>query len=355
MLKAHWKRWLIVAAVLALVVSLVGACQPAAPAAEEQPAEEEEPAEKPHLKFYDGSWESLWISNAIAQYILEKGYGYTTETVVLDTPVMQVSLANGDVHVNMEMWRQNIQAWYDEETAKGNIITYAAILEGGPQFWMIPKWVADEYNIKTVFDMKDHWELFKDPEDPTKGAFINCKIGWQCGEINRVKMETYGLTDYYNIISPGSAGAMDAALSGAQKKREPVFGYYWAPTALMGMYDWYILEEPEYDEDIWADVIAAKDDKTMKIDAACAYPSVPLTITVHKSVPEIAPEAAAMFKKMVIGLDAMNKMAAWSTENEVSDYKETAIWYLRNYESTWKTWVTADAFNKVKAALAKED
>ena len=41
-----------------------------------------------------------------------------------------------------------------------------------------------------------------------------------------------------------------------------VFGYYWAPTALMGQYDWYILEEPAYDAEVWAEIMAAKDDPT---------------------------------------------------------------------------------------------
>ena len=348
-IKTQWKRWLLLSLSLVLVASLFAGC------AGEEAAVVEEPVEKPHLKFYDGSWESLWISTAITQYICEKGYGYTTENVVLDTPVMQVSLANGEIQVNMEMWPQNIIDWYNEQNALGNIIELAENLEGGPQFFMIPQWVHEQYDIDTVDDMKEHWELFKDPEDPTKGAFINCKIGWQCGAINPVKMRTYGLTEFYNIISPGSAGAMDAAYVGAQKKDEPIFGYYWAPTALMGMFDWYILEEPKYDEDVWADVIVAKDDETMEIDAACAYPSVPLPIVVHKSVKDSAPDLYTMWDKMVIGLPAMNKLAAWSQDNEVSDYFVTAIYYLRNYESTWKTWVTTDAFNKVKDALAEED
>ena len=53
--------------------------------------------------------------------------------------------------------------------------------------------------------MKEHWELVKDPEDPTKGVFINSVIGWACTEINWVKLEAYGLTEYYNIIDTGSS------------------------------------------------------------------------------------------------------------------------------------------------------
>jgi len=167
-----------------------------------------------------------------------------------------------------------------------------------------------------------------------------------------VKLQAYGLTEYYNIISPGSAGAEQAALAGAQKKHEPVFGYYFAPTALMGMYDWYILEEPSYDPAVWAKVAAATEDATLRpIDEACAYQSIPLPLVAHRSLRDIAPDVVAMLEKMTLGLDRCNKIAAWAVENEIQDWEKAAVWFLREYEGHWKTWVTDDAYNKVKKAL----
>ena len=140
---------------------------------------------KPTIKLSDTQFESLWINNAIAKLIIEEGYGYPVETVELSTPVMQVSLAKGDIDLVMELWQQNWVDNYNEETASGNIINLGPTYEGGPQFFMVPKAMADEYNIKTVEDMKAHWALVKDPEDSGKGEFHNCPIGWQCTEINR--------------------------------------------------------------------------------------------------------------------------------------------------------------------------
>ena len=224
--------------------------------------------------------------------------------------------------------------------------------ESGPQFWIIPQWVHEEYNINTVEDIKEHWELFKDPEDPTKGAFINSMMGWKCTEINDVKFEAYGLLDYYNIITPGTSGAEDAAITGPAMKHEPVFAYYWAPTALMGMYDWYILEEPEYDEAVWAKVIAATDDGSLRpIDEACAYEAVPIDKGLWTGLKDEAPDVRTMLMKMVVGLDQLNRTCAWCVENEIQDYEPAAVWYLREFESRWKAWVTDDAYNKVKDAL----
>ncbi|MCH8864030.1 MAG: hypothetical protein IIB13_01525 [Chloroflexi bacterium] len=295
------------------------------------------------------------ILDVAAQLLIEEGYGYPVETVEMTTPIMQVTLAKGEIHVMMEMWQQNFIEWYDEAIADGKIENLGMTYEGGPQFFVIPQWVHEEYGINTVFDMKDYWELFKDPEDPDKGYFINCVIGWQCGAINEVKMEAYGLTEYYNIISPGSSGAMEAALAGPQKKEQPVFGYYWAPTALMGMYDWYILEEPEYDETIWRKIDAAKDDTALRpLDEATAYETLPIDKGINPSLREIAPDVVAMLEKMNVGLQPINVTAAWAVENDVQDWELAAIYYLENYEDRWSTWVTDEAYAGIKDALAAQ-
>ncbi len=339
-LKFQWKQWLLLFTVLVMTATLVAGC---GPTVEEK---------KPTIKMGDNMYESNWINNALTKFIIEKGYGYPVETVVVSTPVMQLSLANGDIHVQTELWTQNVIDWYNEEIAAGNIENGGLVYESGPQFFMIPTWVHEEYNINTVEDMKEHWDLFKDPEDPTKGTFVNSTIGWQCTEINVVKLEAYGLTDYYNIVSTGSSGALEAALAGAQKKHQPVFGYYWAPTAIMGMYDWYILEEPEYDKEVWDKIIAAKDDKSLRpLSEACDYLSLPIDKIFHKSLKEIAPDVREMLMKMTVGLEPLNKTAAWAKENEVQDWELAAIYYLNTYEERWKTWVTDDAYNKIKDAL----
>ena len=167
-----------------------------------------------------------------------------------------------------------------------------------------------------------------------------------------VKMEAYGLSDYYNLIAPGSSGAMEAVLASAQMKQEPVFGYYWAPTAIMGMYDWYILEEPAYDADVWAQITAAKDDDSLRpLSEACAYETLPINIGVNSGLRDTATDIVELLEKMTVGLEALNKTAAWAKENEVQDWEDAAIWYLNEYESTWKTWVTDDAYDKIKEAL----
>jgi glycine betaine/proline transport system substrate-binding protein len=102
---------------------------------------------------------------------------------------MQETLANGELELTLEGWQQNIIDWYDREVARGTVLNLGVMFEASSQVFVIPRWVAETYGIRTVLDMKEHWELFTDPQDSSKGVFYNCIAGWNCANINRAKLE----------------------------------------------------------------------------------------------------------------------------------------------------------------------
>lgn len=306
------------------------------------------------IKIQDNTFETNWIENAIVKFIVEKGYGHKVEEVVLNTVVGQTALQRGDIDVNVELWPGNLQDWWDEQTASGNVVKLGDIYEGGDQFWIIPRWVANQHNIKTVEDMKrpEVVALFKDPEDPAKGAFYNCIIGWQCAEINRAKFKGYGLDRQYNIISPGSAAALDAALVGPMKKKQPVFGYYWAPTSIYGAYEWEILEEPAWTNTCWQELLKARDDQAYTPKQACAYETQPTVVAAHKSFLSKPPELVEFFRRINVGRAPVSRTAAWAVETDIQGaWEKAAVYYLQTFEDRWSAWVPQDVASKVKAAL----
>ena len=338
--RSGWRKCLTIGVAL-LMVTLASACVG---------------REKPTIRLADTEWESLWVNNAIAEFVIESAYGYSIETEKMTSTTFQDWLPKGLVDVQMEGWEQNSIDWYNEEISKGTIENLGVTYEGGPQFFIISYWMHEQHGIDTVFDMKDHWELFRDPDDPTKGVFINCIIGWVCAEVNVVKLEAYGLPDYYNIITPGTAQALEAALAGPQERGEPVFGYYWAPSALIGLYNWYVLEEPPYSDAVWEKVTAARDNKSLRpIDEACAYPSIPINKLAWSGLKDKAPDVYELLKGMNVGLEPLNQTLAWAEANGIEDYSKAAIYYLQNFENRWSTWMPQDKVRKVKEALAEVD
>lgn len=344
--KRKWQTLILVLASFAVVAMLGAACG----------SEEEEI--KTTVTFGDTQFESLWINNAIAEFIITNGYGNPVEIVEMTTPIMQTSLANGDIDVIMELWHQNIIDWYDEETAAGRIENLGMTYEGGPQFFIVPTYTAEEFGITTIEDMKkpEVVAALADPEEPSKGAFINCITGWQCAEINRAKIQAYGLDEFYNVITLGSTGAMDAGLIGPQQSGDHTFGYYWAPTSLFGNFDWTIIEEPAYNEACWDEVIIGRDDASYTPAEACAYETLPVDKGINTGLRESAPDVVALLEKMNVGMEEISKTAAWAQNNDVdvsADRIATAKYYLETFEDKWTTWMGADEVKAVKDGLAK--
>ena len=308
--------------------------------------------EKPVIRLYDGQHDSLWVNNAIAAFIIERGYEYPVQSVFLTTLELEEALPQGAVDLNMEGWQQNNAEWYEEQIAKETIVNLGMTYEAGPQFFMVPRWVAEEYGIRTVFDLQDNWDLFEDPEDPSKGVLYECTIGSQCTEINKVKLEAYGLARYFNTVSPASYASLAATLAAAQDQRRPILGYYWAPTALMGAYDWYVLEEPAYSDECWRRVIAAATGESASPEQACAYETLPIDALAYSGLEQKAPDVVEMMMKMNVGLEPLNETLAWAVENAIGDdWEQAAVHYFRTYEDRWRDWVTPEAYERISEAL----
>jgi len=379
------KRSSLLLMLMLAVVLVLGACSSSGDAEAEQPAAAEAPAEaaapaeasasaevaeseteteKRTIRFADTQFQTLWLNNAIAGFVVEHGYGYPVETIEVTTPVYQQSLASGELDVMMELWRMNIIDWYNEVTESGQVIDLGETFERSTQGFYVPRYVIEgdpergieptAPELKSVFDLPEYTELFQDPEDPSKGRLISCITGWQCAMINRIKMNAYGLMEDYNLMEPGASAALDASIAGAYTKGEPILAYYWEPTWLLGTYDMVQLEEPEWTPECDAETQRALtgeiDAEDVSEVAGCGYQTLGVRKGVHGGLAEEAPELVEFFEAMFVGTDALNRTSAYMSAEEVSA-DEAALWYFANYQEDWREWLSDDVEAKVEAAL----
>jgi glycine betaine/proline transport system substrate-binding protein len=338
-------RWLVAAALSAMVFSLFGGIGVA--------------ADKQPIIFADFGWDSAQVHNRIAAEIIGKGLGYETRFVAGETMMLNTALISAKgaetPNVNMETWTENWQKLYDEGLAKGQdpdtnegFIHLGANFPNSLQGWWVPTYVikGDKErgiepmapDLKSVFDLPKHWELFKDPEDPTKGRFHSCLPGWSCKLVNDKKFDAYKLRDTFTIMEPGSDPALSGSMVTAYKRGKPWVGYYWAPTWVLGKLDMTMLEEPPFDQKVW------------DTNRGCAYPAVKCDIIVHKKLPEWAPDVVEFLKKYETTLDINNKFLAYMQDTKAST-EDAAQWFLKEYESLWTQWVSPEVAQKVKAAM----
>ncbi len=306
-------------------------------------SETEVVAEKDPIVFSDLNWTSAQFQNRVAQYLVEKGYGYPTDLVFGATLPLLQGLRRGDTHVTMEIWLPNQEdAWVDALAAGDVELVGESLGRDWQSAFVIPAYLQEQYpELDSVEDLKDEKfkALFATVETRGKARLVSCVIGWVCEEINAQQIEAYGLSDHVHIINPGDGAAANADLYGAYERREPWLGYQWGTNDPAAELDLVRLKEPEYTDECW--------DTTR----ACAYRDATISIAVHRDIPDRAPEIVEMLRAWNLNLELYKDVGKWRLENRDASINETALWWLKSNVSVWSGWVTPEAAEAIKSAL----
>ncbi len=324
-----------------LIMSFVG-CTPNADRGKQKAKET--------LVIADPQWDSVQFHNAVVEIILENGYNYNTEIISGSTPATFTGLVNGDIDIYMEAWVQNIQEIYDDAISSENVIEVSTNFDDNKQGLYVPTYVikgdpergieAMAPDLKTIQDLKKYPDVFQDEEDTSKGRIYGSPSGWEVDEILRAKVKAYGLDEQYNYFTPGSSSGLAVSLGTTYEKGEPWVGYYWEPEWIMAKYDVTLLEDQPFDESLWNE------------DAGytCEWPSVDVTIAIHKDMTEKAPEVVEFLSNYKTSKDLNNTVLEYMQDNDTSAH-ETAEWFLKEYESLWTSWLPDDVVEKVKSSI----
>ena len=301
------------------------------------------PGPKETIVFSDLNWDSAQVQNRVAQYLVEKGYGYPTDVVFGATLPLFQGLRNGDTHVTMEIWLPNQdEAWMEAQSA-GEVVSIGESLgKDWQSAFVIPAYLQEQYpDLDSVEDLKDDKfkDLFATAESGDKALLVSCVIGWACEEVNAAQIEGYGLADHVHILNPGDGAAANASLYGAYEREEPWLGYQWGTNTPALVLDLARLEEPEYSDTCWF---------TTK---ACAYEDATVLIAVHPEILARAPDVVAMLRNWNFNIAVYGTVAAWQQDNPDASAGDAALWWLKGNADAWGSWVSPEARTAIQAAL----
>ncbi|WP_213878483.1 ABC transporter substrate-binding protein [Pseudomonas sp. dw_358] len=307
------------------------------------------------IHFGDITWESGSLITEVLRLIVEKGYGYPTDTLPGSTVSLEAALAKNDIQVIGEEWAGRSPAWVKAQ-AEGKVFGLGDTVKGATEGWWVPEYVVKgdaergikpmAPDLKSVSDLPRYKDVFRDPEQPDHGRFLNSPSGWTSEIVNSQKLKAYGLTDSYTNFRTGSGAALDAEIASSIRRGQPVLFYYWSPTPLLGRFKLIKLEEPPFDPEAW---------KTLA-DASNPNPrptrSMPAKLTIGVSEPFKAqyPDLVSFFDKVDIPIDLLNKTLAGMSEKHLEP-KAVAEAFLREQPQVWKAWVPGDVADKVSKSL----
>lgn len=295
-------------------------------------------------------YDSAAFHTTMARTILEKGFGCKTERVPGATIPLVNGLARGDVDITMEIWLANpVQPWIDAERDR-KVVRLGTTFPDATEGWYVPRALVEGPNAKAptlrnVSDLVAHKALFPDPDNPSKGLFYNCVPGWQCELVNTKKLTAYGLEAHFTNVRPGASEALVAAIDSGLKRGRPVLFYHWSPSWLVGAHDLVKLEEPGFDREIWAKMLAEA-----RPDRATAYPVSEVVIGANARFVDAAPQIAT-FLRAYRSSSAETSAALAAGRAAGISVEQATLRYMKEKPETWRRWVPAEIASRVANAL----
>ena len=258
------------------------------------------PAPKEPITFGDPNWNSAQLQNRIAQYIVEKGYGYSTSVRFGGAFSLFYFMLGDDIDVLMEVWLPNQSEIWQEATQAGEVIALGASLGRDWQSaFVIPAYLQEQYpELDHIDDLHNpfYQALFATPETAGKAApdVLRYRLALR-GSDRRASLWLRLDRPYPNRSTPADDAALNADLYDAYARRQPWLGYQWGTNDPPLLLDLVRLEEPAYRDSCWL---------TTK---ACAYQDATIIIGVNAELPGRHPEIAAMLRKWEFNIDTALK------------------------------------------------
>jgi len=252
------------------------------------------------------SWTGSTVICQVMKYVLEEKLDIPAKITQLNGSITWIGMDKGDVDVFSDVWEvpevEGIKKYTQEKKSCEVVLSYP----DAPQGWYIPKFVSEEYGIKTIEDLKGKEQIF-DIDGDGQGDLWGGPTSWKVNEITAIRIRDYGL-DFKNLGV--EQWAWLATLKSAILKKQPVIFYYWEPEWLFTEYDLVKIQEPAYDPSKYKFV--QKHPEESKI--TCELEPSNVWVGLSKKMETRLPKAYKFFKNWSIPIDQVNELIALVTD-----------------------------------------
>lgn len=300
------------------------------------------------------NWPSAEFLANLDKIILQEAYGCEVQLIPGATVTTFASMeSRGVPDIAPELWTNGVVERLDIAVNNGSIVVGTQLIEGASEGWFISGNMHSKHpELKTVDDVLAHPELFPSKENPSRGAFYGCPAGWGCqiSNTNLMKKGAYDAEGHgFDVIDPGSGAALAATIAKSFHRKEPWFGYYWQPTAVLYKYPMYKLDwGVVHDKKNWDDCISKTPDCANPRKNGWAVSKVHTLVTSRFA--GMHPALMEYLNRRNYGLDTVGNVLAYMSDNQANG-EDAAYYFLSVYEPVWSQWLPADRIRKVKQAL----
>ncbi|PVZ70346.1 ABC transporter substrate-binding protein [Pelagibaculum spongiae] len=300
----------------------------------------------------DMNWNSATLFAHLDQFILNHGFGCKAELVPGDTmPTGTSMVERGEPDIAPEIWMNALKKTINQGIAEKRLRHAGRSLsDGGEEGFWVPKYMVDKYpELATIAGIKKHAKLFKHPEDRSLSAFYGCPAGWNCQTTGTNLFRALELKQAgFDLIDPGSGAGLAGAIAKAYERKQAWFGYYWAPTAILGKYEMVKVQlSDSIDKQHYIDCITQEECQSPK---ATMYPAADVFTITSESFASRSPQAFDYLTKRSLTNKQLNQILAWMEENQ-ADGESVMLYFLEKYPEVWSQWVPKQNIQTIKSAV----
>ena len=289
------------------------------------------------------NWASGALVTSISKFLMEQGYGCSVTTMPGgSTPTLASIAETGQPDLVAELYPTSAPAFYEME-AEGKIVSLGFVLAtGATEGWWVPEYLVDEYP-----DLAKIEGILANPS-LVGGMFHNSPTGWG----SRVKSDNLHIAFGFKeagikVFDHGSGETLAGSIGSAYENKEPWFGYYWGPTAVMGRYPMVHVDLGPFDQEIYDCVNTKECENPQRTSFGNNSPAI------IGAVPDFSsrePEAAALMSNVGFTNPEMQGLLAWQDDNNAST-DETMAYFIENHSDKWSTWINQAAKDKLSALI----
>ena len=298
------------------------------------PARAAAPESSDPIKIVLNNWTSQVVLANVTGELLKK-LGYNVELVPSDNQLQFSGMANGDLHLQIEVWEGTHKTNFEKFVGTGDLLdagTHDAITR---EEWWYPHYMEERCpGLPDWQALHACASEFSTPETAPKGRYLGGPIDW--GKHHNERVQSLAMD--FVVVNAGQASTLWAELDAAYRREEPIVLFNWTPNWVEAKYKGRFIDFPDYAPECLSDPSWGSN-PDMPYD--CGAPKKGwLKKAAWSGIQDKYPVAWQLLQNVNFTNPQIAEAAALVDVDELSAEDAAAKWLEAN-QSVWQPWLDA--------------
>ena len=280
------------------------------------------------IKVIKNDWTGQLFSTEVVGELL-KEMGYNIEYVSAGALPQHPGIAQGNLHLQTEVWTNNVGDLYPNFVDKGEIVVVGDLGLDPKEGWVYPPYMEEKCpGLPNYMALYECQQAFATAATFPNGRVITYPADWG----TRSRDLVASLEMPLEPIPGGSEGAMMAELKSAYAAQDPILMMIWQPHWIFADLDLNFVE--------WNPVDGECVEETQQKETACGFQQAAVHKVVWGGFEAKWPAAFKMVSKFKLTNEDEN-WAIFEVDNNGRDVEDVAKEWLKTNEALWRPWIEA--------------